>query len=168
MLRPRVYIDAVRQRRTMLLLRAWRRRGARAVMFTVYDPVAGGIYTGLSVVGMAIFNQWVREIAYCHGVTVVDMWRMRDVDIAAAMDTDRMHLNSFGHTHIARAVLDAIGVNAAIPPVELARRRSLAAARAGPPTPSGPRVPRALGAPPHHRPLLGRHRLGQAIRGPPG
>ena len=56
---------------------------------------------------MAIFNEWVREIADPHGATVVDMWRMRDIEIAAVMDTDRMHLNSAGHTHMARAVLDA-------------------------------------------------------------
>ena len=84
---------------------------------------------------MAIFNEWVREIADRHDVTLVDMWRMREVEITAAMDTDRMHLNSFGHTYIARAVLDAIGVTHTIPPVELEplpvlRRRETWAANA--------------------------------------
>ena len=46
---------------------------------------------------MAIFNEWVREIADRHGATVVDLWRMRDIEIAGVMDTDRMHLNSSGH-----------------------------------------------------------------------
>ena len=59
---------------------------------------------------MAIFNEWVREIADRHDATVVDMWRMRDIEIAGVMDTDRMHLNSHGHTHMAHAVLEAIGV----------------------------------------------------------
>ena len=38
------------------------------------------------------------------------MWRMRDQDIAEVFDTDRMHLNAFGHQQIAFAVLDALGV----------------------------------------------------------
>jgi hypothetical protein len=66
---------------------------------------------------MAIFNEWVREIADRHGATVVDMWRMRDIEIAGVMDTDRMHLNSHGHTHMAHAVLEAIGVEHSLEPV---------------------------------------------------
>jgi len=68
---------------------------------------------------MAIFNEWVREIADRHDATIVDMWRMRDIEIAGVMDTDRMHLNSHGHTHMARAVLDAIGVEHALEPVRV-------------------------------------------------
>ena len=45
------------------------------------------------------------------------MWRMRDIEIAGVMDTDRMHLNSFGHTHMAHAVLDALGVAHGLEPV---------------------------------------------------
>ncbi|RYB94359.1 SGNH/GDSL hydrolase family protein [Nocardioides oleivorans] len=116
-LRPRVDIDAIAATYDAAIARLVA-TGARVVMFTVYDPGAGGIY-GPVRGRMAVFNEWVREIADNHGVTLVDMWRMRDVEIAAAMDTDRMHLNAFGHTYIARAVLDAIGVEHDIPPVEL-------------------------------------------------
>lgn len=116
-LRPRVDIDAVAATYDAAIARL-AATGARVVMFTVYDPGAGGIY-GPVRGRMAIFNEWVREIAERHDVALVDMWRMREVEIAAAMDSDRMHLNSFGHTHIARAVLDAIGVAHAIAPVEL-------------------------------------------------
>lgn len=112
-LRPRVDIDAlaVTYDATVARLVA---TGARVVMFTVYDPGSGGIY-GPVRGRMAIFNEWVREIADRHGVTLVDMWRMRDVEIAGAMDTDRMHLNSLGHTYIARAVLEELGVEHAVP-----------------------------------------------------
>ncbi|SEB82695.1 Lysophospholipase L1 [Nocardioides exalbidus] len=116
-LRPRVDIDAIAATYDAAVARLVA-TGARVVMFTVYDPGAGGIY-GPVRGRMAIFNEWVREIADNNGVTLVDMWRMRDVEIAAAMDTDRMHLNAFGHTYIARAVLEAIGVEHDIPPVEL-------------------------------------------------
>ena len=84
---------------------------------------------------MAIFNEWVREIADRHGATVVDMWRMRDIEIAGVMDTDRMHLNSSGHTHMAHAVLEGIGVEHGLEPVTIGplpilRRREAWAANA--------------------------------------
>ena len=100
-------------------------------MFTIFDPGAGGIY-GPMRGRMAIFNEWVREIADRHGASVVDMWRMRDIEIAGVMDTDRMHLNSSGHTHMAHAVLEAIGVEHGLEPVD---RRSA----------PRPRAPRDLG-----------------------
>ena len=112
---------------------------------------------------MAIFNEWVREIADRHDASVVDMWRMRDIEIAGVMDTDRMHLNSSGHTHMAHAVLEAIGVEHGLEPVTvgplpvLGRREHLGRQRA-----VDPRVPRAVGAPPAHRALLRRHRLAEA------
>ena len=114
-LRPRVDIDALAATYDAAVARL-AATGARVVMFTVYDPGSGGIY-GPVRGRMAIFNEWVREIADRHGATLVDMWRMREVDIAGAMDADRMHLNAFGHTYIAREVLAALGVEHPIPPV---------------------------------------------------
>jgi lysophospholipase L1-like esterase len=114
-LRPRVDIDALAATYDAAIARL-AATGARVVMFTVYDPGSGGIY-GPVRGRMAIFNEWVREIADRHGATLVDMWRMREVEIAGAMDADRMHLNSLGHTYIARAVLDTLGVEHPIPPV---------------------------------------------------
>ncbi|MCD6639263.1 MAG: SGNH/GDSL hydrolase family protein [Nocardioides sp.] len=107
-LRPKVDIDAlaVSYDDTVARLVA---TGARVAMFTIFDPGPGGIY-GPMRGRMAVFNEWVREIADKHGVTVVDMWRMRDVDLAKVMDTDRMHLNSKGHTYMAMRVLEALDV----------------------------------------------------------
>ena len=130
-LRPRVDIDALARTYDDAIARL-SATGARVVMFTIFDPGPSGIY-GPVRGRMAIFNEWVREIADRHGVTVVDMWRMREVEIDGAMDTDRMHLNSFGHAYIARSVLDAIGVEHGLDPVVidplpvLARRAQLVA-----------------------------------------
>ena len=132
-LRPRVDLDALARTYDDAIARL-SATGARVVMFTIFDPGGSGIY-GPMRGRMAIFNEWVREIADTRGVTVVDMWRMRDVEIAAAMDSDRMHLNSGGHAHLAREVLDAIGVRheletATFDPLPTLRRREQLAAHA--------------------------------------
>ncbi|GAA5106637.1 SGNH/GDSL hydrolase family protein [Alloalcanivorax gelatiniphagus] len=132
-LRPRVDLDALARTYDDAIARLTA-TGARVVMFTIFDPGGRGIY-GPVRGRMAIFNEWVREIADRHGATVVDMWRMRDVEIDAAMDTDRMHLNSFGHSYIARAVLEAVGVEhgmdeVAIEPLPIRGRRETWAANA--------------------------------------
>lgn len=91
--------------------------GATVVMFTLFDPGTLGLYAALRG-RMAIFNEHVREIADRHGATIVDMWRMRDDgDPATFFDTDRMHLNAFGHQHIAMAVLDALGIEHSLHPL---------------------------------------------------
>ena len=122
-LRPRVDIDTLAATYDAAIERLVA-SGARVVMFTVYDPGPGGIY-GPVRGRMAIFNEWVREICDRHDVTLVDMWRMRDVDIVGAMDDDRMHLNHLGHTYIARQVLTALGVEHDIPPVVVEPRPPL-------------------------------------------
>ena len=67
--------------------------------------------SGAPIIGFNVRpNAKAREIADRHDATIVDMWRMRDIEIAGVMDTDRMHLNTHGHTHMAHAVLEAIGV----------------------------------------------------------
>ncbi|MCX6396808.1 MAG: SGNH/GDSL hydrolase family protein [Propionibacteriales bacterium] len=90
--------------------------GATVVLFTIFDPGGSGIYGALRG-RMAIFNELVREISDRHRTTLVDMWRMRDPDHAEVFDTDRMHLNSYGHQHIAFAVLDALGVTHEVEPL---------------------------------------------------
>jgi lysophospholipase L1-like esterase len=130
-LRPRVDIDGLAAAYDDAIGRL-AALGARVVMFTIFDPGSGGLYAPLRG-RMAIFNEWVREIADRHGATVVDMWRMRDVGPAVEwMDVDRMHLNSVGHQHMAIAVLDALGLEHELehlprPPLpRLSRRERLA------------------------------------------
>ena len=66
-LRPRVDIDALARTYDDAIGRLGA-TGARVVMFTIFDPGAGGIY-GPMRGRMAIFNEWVREIADRHGAT---------------------------------------------------------------------------------------------------
>ena len=130
-LRPRVDLDGLARAYDDAVARLTA-TGARVVMFTIVDPGPSGIY-GPVRGRMAIFNEWVREIADARGITVVDMWRMRDVEMVQVMDTDRMHLNAAGHQHMAIAVLDALGVEHDLQPLPtrlvpvLARRARLAA-----------------------------------------
>lgn len=107
-LRPKVDIDDLARRYDQAIgeLKA---TGAHVVMFTIFDPGPGGIY-GAVRGRMAIFNEWVREIAEAHEVDVVDMWRMRMPDLALHMDDDRMHLNAAGHQFMAMQVLEKLGV----------------------------------------------------------
>lgn len=84
--------------------------GAAVMMFTAYDPGISAIFRPMRG-RMAIYNEGVREIADRHGALITDMWRMRDVPAWAIWDTDRMHLNAFGHSHIAIAVLDRLGID---------------------------------------------------------
>ena len=116
-LRPRVDIDALATTYDAAVARLVA-TGARVAMFTVYDPGAGGIY-GPMRGRMAIFNEWVREIADRHGATLVDMWRMRGWKVSEVMDEDRLHLNPIGHQAIAIAVLDALAADHALEPLPL-------------------------------------------------
>lgn len=122
-LRPRVDLDAMAARYDEAVGRL-SAAGAKVVMFTLADP---GQDSALSLVRgrMAIFNEWVREIAAKHDVTVVDMWRMRGWKVAEIMDEDRLHLNAIGHQAIAIAVLDALGVPHTLEPLPIAEAPEL-------------------------------------------
>jgi lysophospholipase L1-like esterase len=100
--------------------------GARVVMFTIADPGANPVFKPLRG-RMAIFNEWVREIADRHDATLVDMWRMRGWKVAEVMDEDRLHLNAVGHQAIAIAVLDALAADHALAPLPVAERPVLSA-----------------------------------------
>ncbi len=107
-LRPKVDLDAIAATYDAAIARLVD-TGARVVMFTIFDPGAGGIY-GAVRGRMAIFNEHVREIADQRGVGIVDMWRMREVPLEAVMDSDRMHLNATGHAYMAGKVLAELGI----------------------------------------------------------
>ena len=119
-LRPRVDLDGLAAAYDDAIGRL-AATGARVVMFTIFDPGGSGIYAPMRG-RMAVFNEWAREIADNRGATLVDMWRMREVDIAEVMDTDRMHLNPVGHQAIAMAVLEALDVPHALEPEQVAPR----------------------------------------------
>lgn len=129
LLRPKVDIDAMlaSYAEGISTLSA---TGATVVLFTAYDPGISLIFKPVRG-RMAIYNEGVREIADETGALIVDMWRMRDVPPYAIWDDDRMHLNAGGHQHIARAVLDRLGIEhqLPVPPVPPPPQRTAAEAR---------------------------------------
>ncbi len=56
----------------------------------------------------AIYNELLREVADDHGVTIVDFWRMRDMADQRYFASDRLHMNTRGHTKMAKRVLDTL------------------------------------------------------------
>ncbi|MCB0896771.1 MAG: SGNH/GDSL hydrolase family protein [Nocardioides sp.] len=117
-LRPKVDLDALAARYDAAVARL-SASGAQVVMFTLFDPGTTGVFASMRG-RFAVFNEWVREIADRHDAILVDQWRMRDVELPAVMDTDRMHLNSVGHALMAMRVLDALGVAHELAPPPLA------------------------------------------------
>jgi len=116
-LRPRVDLDGLAAAYDEAVGRLTR-AGAHVVMFTIADPGVNPVFKPLRG-RMAIFNEWVREIADRHEATLVDMWRMRGWKVNEVMDEDRLHLNSVGHQSIAIAVLDALAADHALTPLPL-------------------------------------------------
>ena len=117
-LRPRVDLDALAADYDGAVARL-SASGAKVVMFTIADPGHNPVM-GMMRGRMAIFNEWVREIADNHGATVVDMWRMRGWKVAEILDEDRLHLNPAGHQGIAIAVLDTLGIPHTLKPLPVA------------------------------------------------
>ncbi len=92
--------------------------GAHLVVFTAFDP--GGFPVFGTMRGrFAVYNELVREAAEHHGATLVDFWRMRDYRVPGMWADDRMHMSSAGHQRMAMAVLDALGVDHDLVPLDL-------------------------------------------------
>jgi lysophospholipase L1-like esterase len=92
--------------------------GAHLLMFTAFDP--GGFPVFGTMRGrFAVYNELVREVAEHHEATLVDFWRMRDYRAAGMWADDRMHMSSAGHQRMAMAVLDALGVDHGLVPLDL-------------------------------------------------
>ena len=59
----------------------------------------------------ARFNDHVREVADRSGATLVDMGAAAVLTDRRVWDLDRLHLNADGHTRVAAAVLEQLGVD---------------------------------------------------------
>lgn len=90
-------------------MRRFRDAGTHVVLFTGFDlgwaPVFGRLRGRV-----ATYNELVREIADDVDATLVDFWRMREYRDSRMWDTDRIHMSSLGHQHMAVKVLDALGI----------------------------------------------------------
>ncbi len=92
--------------------------GARLLIWTAYDP-GGAPVLGTMRGRFATYNELVREVADVHRATVIDFWRMREYRDPRMWDTDRIHMSPRGHTRMAIAVLDALGIDHGLIAAEL-------------------------------------------------
>ncbi|HWJ80968.1 MAG TPA: SGNH/GDSL hydrolase family protein [Nocardioides sp.] len=123
-LRPKVDLDALAASYDEAVGRL-AATGAQVVMFTIADPGSNPVFR-LMRGRMAIFNEWVREIADKHGALVADMWRIRGWEVAQVMDEDRLHLNPVGHQAVAIEVLDVLGIAHPLVPLPMPELQVLA------------------------------------------
>ncbi|MEU3270101.1 SGNH/GDSL hydrolase family protein [Saccharomonospora sp. NPDC006951] len=127
--------------------------GATVVLFTGVDGVADPLFRRMRG-RTAIYNEHVRLIAAKHETLLVDMWAMTALRDRRLWSPDRIHLNTLGHTLIATAVLDTLGVRHAVvaPALPIA-------------TPAAPRDARAENlrwAREHALPWIGRRLRGES------
>ncbi len=102
--------------------------GAHVVLFTAYDPGRVPVFAALRG-RFAIYNELVRHVADTHGATLVDFWRMSAYRDPRLWDTDRMHMSSAGHQFMAIEVLNALGLEHDLKPLELGDRERLSLAK---------------------------------------
>lgn len=81
--------------------------GATVLLFTGFDAVASPVF-GKMRGRTAIYNELLREIADKHGAGIVDYWRFGEYEDPRMWDTDRLHMSTAGHTHMAARVLEVL------------------------------------------------------------
>ena len=128
-LRPRIDLDILVEEYDKALGQL-AETGAHLVVFTAYDPGRVPVFAALRG-RFAIYNELVRHVADSHGATLVDFWRMRAYRDPRMWDTDRMHMSSAGHQAMAIEVLNALGIEHALDPLELGEHERLSLARQG-------------------------------------
>jgi lysophospholipase L1-like esterase len=107
-LRPKADIDGLA---TLLdeAVGAFRAGGATVVLFTLSDTRSNQAFRVVRG-RVALWNEFVREVADRHGARLVDVWREHDFDRRLVLDADRLHLNATGHREMAARVLDVLGL----------------------------------------------------------
>lgn len=122
-LRPRIDIDALVAAYDVALGRLVD-AGAHVVTFTAFDPAGFAVFGALRG-RFAIYNELVRQVAEKHGAALVDFWRLKDYRDDRLWDVDRMHMSSAGHQRMAIAVLDTLGIDHDLQPIDLGQRVTL-------------------------------------------
>ena len=117
-LRPRVDLDTLVADYDAALARL-AGTGAQLLVWTAFDPGGSAIYRPVRG-RFALYNELVRESADRHGARVVDFWRLREYRDWRLWDADRMHMGPAGHQRMAIEVLDTLGVEHALAPLDLA------------------------------------------------
>ncbi|MEU4253897.1 SGNH/GDSL hydrolase family protein [Amycolatopsis sp. NPDC026612] len=127
LMRPKVDIDGLMESYETAVGRI-RATGARLVLFTGVDGVEDALFRRIRG-RVAIYNEHVRGIAARHGALLVDLWAMRQLRDRRLWAPDRLHLNAFGHTEVAIAVLDVLGLEHPLAATELGARDVLSPAQ---------------------------------------
>jgi hypothetical protein len=84
----------------------------RTVVFTSIGRAGGsGRVAQLLADRFARFNDNVRAVAARHGAVLVDLEGVEALADRRLWDADRLHLNAGGHTRVAAAVLEELGVH---------------------------------------------------------
>ena len=160
-IRPRTDPDEISARFEYAIERLSRDH-ATIVIFTGVDVGFSPVFRGIRG-KVAIYNENLRTIAKRYDCIVADQWALTEIQDQRMWSPDRLHLNSLGHHTVARMVLAALNVENDLEPMKpepLPTGTLAAGARRGPLV--GARVPRAVGAPPHPPPVVGRPHLGEA------
>ena len=91
--------------------------GATIVIFNGPDigntPVLGSIRGRV-----AIYNENLRTVAHRYDAVVADMWALRELQRPEMWAEDRLHFSPVGHHTIAAMVLDSLGVEHSLKPLE--------------------------------------------------
>ncbi|WP_037359525.1 SGNH/GDSL hydrolase family protein [Amycolatopsis orientalis] len=125
LMRPRVDIDGLADSYERAVAR-FRAAGAQVLLFTGVDGVEDALFRQIRG-RVAIYNEHVRGIAARHETLLVDMWSMRQLRDRRMWSADRLHLNAAGHTEIAIAVLDVLGVQHGVAHAALGPRPRMSA-----------------------------------------
>jgi lysophospholipase L1-like esterase len=127
LMRPKVDIDGLMTGYETAVERI-RATGARLVLFTGVDGVEDALFRRIRG-RVAIYNEHVRGIAARHGALLVDLWAMRQLRDRRLWAPDRLHLNALGHTEVAVALLEILGVTHPLTASELGPRDVLSPAQ---------------------------------------
>jgi len=107
-LRPQVDIDALAISLETAVA-TLRDGGATVVVFTLPDTRSNQAFR-LVRGRVALYNEFLREIADRQGALIVDAWRDHDFDRRLYLDPDRLHFNPAGHQRMAIWVLSLLAV----------------------------------------------------------
>ncbi len=92
--------------------------GAKVIMFTAFDPSHAKTYAAVRG-RFALYCEYVREIAEKHDATLVDYWRLREFRDTRMWDIDRMHMSAAGHQLMAINVLEKLGIEHDLEPLDV-------------------------------------------------
>lgn len=106
-LRPRADMVALMRGYEGMVAR-FAQAGTKVLLFTGFDTADSPLFSKTRP-RTAVYNEAVREIAQDHGAMIADYWRWREFSDRRYWAVDRLHMNTLGHTLMARKVLQTLG-----------------------------------------------------------